>query len=738
MNPWYFRDLTTDPKVSFFTIPLQNKGPLRRPPRAFIYSSWHFPDGDGLAMNRLTTFVCARKGVSGIPPLPSSKRRGPRSSFPLIALLLSIFCLQTEAADEKLPARLVPIPRLECPLYVMGYHISYRSPFGHQPHPGYRNWGDTELADTQTTDADWMRQIRSVAYPLLGLYDSEERKIIRWQLRCARQAGIDGMFVQLFPDRAGTEFTETQIFQTILDLAAEEGVKVACHDEVMSRRNSSAQQPKAMAARASTFLRRFGSHPAYLKINGRSAYAFQFNNPFMNDEALASMLKKAETRAEQRPFWIVHANSASPIFAERDLGALVVTANSNFSKSESDFAGNKYGLLGSPTSSNAVQGEAKPPGHSRDEGKTLVDLLRKYSAAKPDFIMLSSWNDWLRSTAIEPGARFDEAPSSSIDPYLYCRILAEAKGRAFSPPPLPPKESVDPLRWQALYGVDRTPPQLVSVKVTGGKVHAIFRDSGRDVAGAVLAEKGDAEISFADLQPVANGLKVDGSSRLTGGSRTEFTLAKTAGNIENCFVAVEFKDERQGTLEIDYSALSSSIDQDGARSDGAGVEARADGRQTLRNPLKQSVKANKPFGQRGRSRFGGGVDARKSVEKALKQSLKTSKLFDYVAPQANIRLRGDGNLRAETRLLRSFDDPGGKIALRLDSARDLEKKQPLKIVRVRVFLSAQHSAHLDTGEKQPDGTRAFEWPAPSGQDFVYLRARDSENNWTAPIPVALK
>ncbi len=704
MNPLYFGDITTDPGVSFFTITF-----------------------------RRTTFLSAHKGVCGVLPLKrSSEHRGPRSSFPLIALLLLIFCLQTQAADEKLPANLLPIPRLECPLYVMGYHISYRSPFGRQPNPGYRHWGDTELADTQTADADWMRQIRSVAYPLLGLYDSEERKIIRWQLRCARQAGIDGMFVQLFPDRAGTAFNEAQIFQTILDVAAEEGVKVACYDEVMSRRDSSAQQPKAMAARASTFLRRFGSHRAYLKINGRAAYAFQFNNPFMNDEALASMLREAETRAEQRPFWIIHANSAPPIFAERDLGAFVVAANSGFSRPGSHLAGNKYGLWGSPTSSNAVQGEGKADGHSRNEGKTLVDLLRKYSAAKPDFIMLSSWNDWLRSTAIEPGARFEEPPSSSIDPYLYCRILAEAKGRAFSPPPLPPKESVDPLRWQSLYGVDRTPPQLVSAKVTGGKVHAIFRDSGHEVAGAMLAEKGDAEISFADVKPVANGLKVDGSPRLTGSSRTEFTLAKTEGKIEDCFVAVEFKDEGQGTLEIDYSALSPTSDRDGARSDGAGVEDRADGRQALRN------KASRPFGLRGRSRFGGGPDARKSVEKALKQSLKTSKLFDYVAPQANIRLRGDGNLRAETRLLRLFNGAEGKIALRLDSARDVKKEQALQIVRVRVFLSGQDSAPVATGEKQPDGTRAFEWPAPSGQDFVYLRARDSENNWTAPIPVALK
>ena len=50
--------------------------------------------------------------------------------------------------------------------------------------------------------------------------------------------------------------------------------------------------------------------------------------------------------------------------------------------------------------------------------------------AGADCIMVTSWNEWPETTVVEPS-------SSWPDPYLYLKILAEWKGVAFTPPPLP-------------------------------------------------------------------------------------------------------------------------------------------------------------------------------------------------------------------------------------------------------------------------------------------------------------
>jgi len=47
-----------------------------------------------------------------------------------------------------------------------------------------------------------------------------------------------------------------------------------------------------------------------------------------------------------------------------------------------------------------------------------------------DVVLLTSFNEWPETTVVEPSA-------SWTDPYSYLKILAEWKGAAFTPPPLP-------------------------------------------------------------------------------------------------------------------------------------------------------------------------------------------------------------------------------------------------------------------------------------------------------------
>jgi hypothetical protein len=68
----------------------------------------------------------------------------------------------------------------------------------------------------------------------------------------------------------------------------------------------------------------------------------------------------------------------------------------------------------------------------RDDGDTLRGYLRAAADADADAILVTSFNEWPETTIVEPSSSWD-------DSYLYLKIVAEWKGVAFTPPPLPGK-----------------------------------------------------------------------------------------------------------------------------------------------------------------------------------------------------------------------------------------------------------------------------------------------------------
>ena len=94
---------------------------------------------------------------------------------------------------------------------------------------------------------------------------------------------------------------------------------------------------------------------------------------------------------------------------------------------------------------------------------------------------------------------------------------------------------------------------------------------------------------------------------------------------------------------------------------------------------------------------------------------------------------------AITRMLRLFDGVAGNVKLRLQPPYRLAEPPALGISKVRLFLPRDDSSLAVLGGQEADDTRLFSWNASAGdQDSAYLWARDSQNNLTAPIPVALK
>jgi len=497
------------------------------------------------------------------------------------------------------------IPHIDVPIYVMEYHIWYTSPFGLGHRGGFTHWpiGDLYLVEN-SDNIPWRKNIgASIGYPLIGFYDSAVEEVIKWQIRCMKESGFDGAFVHLFPLREdGTKFGEEDtIFARILDIAKAEKFHIGIHDEVQFRRGWLAQKPEISAERAGKIIKKFGKHPGYLKLMGKPVYKFQVwdlwgNMITYND--LAYIMKTAEEISGQDIYWILMIFPYPEILSIPDVDAIVVTANSNFIQRGKDYlegqnldwigleenkigpvrkvreeikrAGKKIGLWVYPGFNNSYLSKTAD-WFDRKGGKTLIDVLKIYKQEKPDFILLSSWNDWVENTAIEPGLSFDDYNG---DPYLYCRIIAAAKGKTFVPPPLPKPEAVDPWLHALLYGIDRTPPIITQVWYSPLEpaIEVVAFDQHSKIKQVKGLKYGNGMIRFQDKKvetfrsnltfPSPSALKFDSAEGKGGLSLSQIPVCKIEFEevfpskkiIENTWIHFYYFDGQPGRIIIEYPA----------------------------------------------------------------------------------------------------------------------------------------------------------------------------------------
>lgn len=646
-----------------------------------------------------------------------------------------------EFADIPLPKEIGAVPRVRAPLYVMEYHIWYTSPFGQEGRYGYDHGGPHEYADTAGIGPDWMRSRMPIGYPLVGPYHSEDTNVIRWQIRCMKNTGVDGAFVQFYPEWVkGDFFIREEVFANILNIAEEEGFKIGIHDEVMFRRGQPAQQPDVMVKRISDIIRKYGRHPAFLRIKGRPSYTFQYWDKFqgkMQPELLSSVMQRVNKEVGENVFWIpYHSVDTKSVLDMKELGGLVVLANSNnqFRKVLENFdsipkekraakmmpgytpdplpvpindmnlakiraarqayPGLMFGLWGYPGFENSTQrgSRADVDWLPRNGGKTLVDVLRQFDSEKIDFMMISSWNDWEENTAMEPGLNYEGYRG---DPYLYCRILAAAKGVKFTPPPLPPKESVDPWMWQPLYGIDKRPPEITRARylpLEPGMIVSVV-DSVNAVAEARMMEEGDVSLSVgSDGKLIKKGIVAVDPSQLApeGGllmeANKKFVVTidpKLVGDVgDKLYIALEYVDAGKGRITINYPA---------------------------KTPL---------------------IDYKPSDERKYR-----------VGPIVN--LQQDGKWKVAVRQMRGVELRSQPLPLELNfrPVRGESTTAPIRLMRLHVFgtmKQTQPGLEVSFAPKESQ-EKVYRFVTPDlkggGPKAVYVLAKDSEGNITAPVAI---
>ncbi|MBP5232899.1 MAG: hypothetical protein J6333_05780, partial [Planctomycetes bacterium] len=384
----------------------------------------------------------------------------------------------------------------DVPAFIQEWHIWWGFPY---PDPGrpFAHMESTMTAGREPWRLNWNRN----GYPLVGLYDAANREVIRWQIRCIKATGLQSVAVMLHPEwDKGIGFIQEKpdnLVQTILDLAAEEKYQVFFMDEVAFRGGSKAQEPDVTAARVIGFMKKYGAHPGLLRLEGKPVYYFQTYGWDIAPATLQGILEKVDA-ATGGVCWMMFGpvgrfgaipqlryvvdgaslhrfdrRTRETRLRDQDPEKIFATGH-RLGKKMSDMQYPKFDGTGQPWRQPGVALYGKG-------GRTLETTLAASVAAKPDFVMFSSWNDWEEGANFEPGWDFD---GFAGDPYAYCRVLAHFMGREFVPPPLPPKEALHPTIWEKLGYGDGAGPVIERVErshVRGGSLTIVARDTASPV-----------------------------------------------------------------------------------------------------------------------------------------------------------------------------------------------------------------------------------------------------------------
>ncbi len=250
----------------------------------------------------------------------------------------------------------------------------------------------------------------STHYPVLGPYSSHDPKVVEQHCRWAKEAGIDGFIVSWwqpndFHDRA---------MPLILDKAQKFGLEVTAYFETVPNKD----RKKALSD-VLYLLNRYGRHPVWLKVNGKPVL-------FVYDRAIQQIgldgwlwvIAEANRRYEGGAVFIgdqislraarifdgIHTYNITGRTARKSVSEIKTWAERTFPQWVATAGEGRIACLSIiPGYDDSKMGRKLPrPITERHNGETYRVLWEAAIAANPDWVLITSWNEWHEGSEIEP------------------------------------------------------------------------------------------------------------------------------------------------------------------------------------------------------------------------------------------------------------------------------------------------------------------------------------------------
>jgi glycoprotein endo-alpha-1,2-mannosidase len=246
----------------------------------------------------------------------------------------------------------------------------------------------------------------SAHYPTLGAYDSHDPKLVEQHCRWAKDAGITGFIATWW----GQGDFHDKGLPLLLDTAQKNGLAVTVYFE--TTRSGALMDVLYL-------LEHYAKHPAWLKVNGKPVIfvygrAVGELKPEGWLEVIAQVNKQFSggavfigdqiSKNSARIFDGIHAYNPTGSLARKSLDQIREWAHTTYPKWVQTAGSNRIACVTIiPGYDDATQGRPAPrPITERHGGKTYEILWEEAIAANPDWVLITTWNEWHEGSEIEP------------------------------------------------------------------------------------------------------------------------------------------------------------------------------------------------------------------------------------------------------------------------------------------------------------------------------------------------
>jgi hypothetical protein len=244
-------------------------------------------------------------------------------------------------------------------------------------------------------------------------YASRDRATMARHIDQAKSAGIDALVVSWYGPRVDGNQTETN-FRAMLDEAAARGFRLAVDFEVTSPFMGSAGDVQ-QALR--TLLDTHAQHPAYLRYQGKPVIFFWRQQRF--DLGTWSAIRAA-VDPDHRSLWIEEGVDVAPlsVFDGHHLYSVTWNPPTDMAYTANKFARrvrDQASRLGAPKVYVATvmpgyddrkTGRGNAFAVGREDGAYYERSWRAAIGSSPDWIVITSFNEWPEGTYIEPSQAY--------------------------------------------------------------------------------------------------------------------------------------------------------------------------------------------------------------------------------------------------------------------------------------------------------------------------------------------
>jgi hypothetical protein len=264
--------------------------------------------------------------------------------------------------------------------------------------------------------ADWSSPVMSDV-PIVGSYESSNATIIEKHIRMAKSAGIDGFIVSWC-----TDWCPSYNLDAILDVASRENFKISIYLESLQAEGWSGV-PRTKASLESmllSFFQRYGADDRYYRADGRPVI-FVWAVDSQSIETWQEIIGDLN-HSGYRGFYVAETSNVAclqvfdgihvygPLMAFKDLTA----GDRALSLSVAS-----YSLLYLDSSAKKLWAATITPGYDerkiperaglllpREDGGTYQGTFDAALKSDPDWVLITSFNEWWENTYIEPSVTY--------------------------------------------------------------------------------------------------------------------------------------------------------------------------------------------------------------------------------------------------------------------------------------------------------------------------------------------